>query len=130
MLSFYPGVNMVDAVAVETVTEGVYRCRSALVRAVCDWVVLLAEIGACLRIIREGSIEEGRPALNAQTPPVGTVCLVIAIPTLQDVEVERDGDKRVRLEITKGQRNRLVNPDEMLGVIGRYCDDHRSTEFA
>ena len=56
--------------------------------------------------------------------------MVIAIPTLQDVKVERDGDKRVRLEITKGQSDRLVNPNEVLRVIGRPGDDRRSAELA
>ena len=50
--------------------------------------------------------------------------------SLQDVEVERDGHERVRLEIMKSERDRLVHPYKVLRIIGRRGDDHRSTEFA
>src|SRR5262249_44517783 len=106
--------EVVDAVAVESVTKGVHRCRPALLRAVGDWIVLLAQIGAGLRIVGESGIKKRRAALNAQSPPVRTVRLIVAIPALQNVEVERNGHKGVRLEIAKGQRDSRVNPNKVL----------------
>ena len=82
------------------------------------------------RIIGKGGVQQRRPALDAQRPSGRTVCLIVAVPTLQDVKVERDGHKRVRLEIVKSERDGLVYPDKVLWVVGRSSDDRRPAEFA
>src|SRR5262249_1043198 len=101
--------EVVGAVPVETVTHGVYRHRSALLRAVRYRIILLAQIGPGLRIVGKGGIDKRRPVLNAETPSVGAISTIVAIPTLQDVKVELDGHESVGLEATKSQSDCLVH---------------------